>query len=186
MRLRAGQRAPLFDVADIYGRRIRLSDWRGQKLLVSFHRAAVCPLCNMRTYHMIQRYAGYQRLGLFVISFWDSTLDQAHRYLDRLHAPFPIVADREHTVYGLYGLESSLFGAVSARLRRNAVYREAAKLHLGAPTPMDAFLAGRSLGRLPGDFLIGPDLRIRYAYYGRDSGDFLLFSEIDDFAMQRL
>lgn len=183
MRLRVGQQAPNFDVTDIYGRRIRLTDWRGQKLLISFHRAAVCPLCNMRTYHMIQRYADYQRLGLSIISFWDAPLDQALRYLDRLQAPFPIVADREHIVYAAYGLESSLFGALRARILRNAVYREAAKLRLGAPTPIDAFLAGRSLGRLPGDFLIGRDLRIRQAYYGRDAGDFMLFSEIDDYAM---
>lgn len=183
MRLRPGQPAPLFDTIDIYGRRVRLEDYYGYKVLVSFHRAAVCPLCNMRTYHMINRYPQYQARGLAVISFWDSTPRQARQYLDRLHAPFPIIADREHAVYARYGLESSLFGALRARIMRNSVYREAAQKHLGAPTPVDAFLAGRSLGRLPGDFLLTPSLRIAHAYYGHDAGDFMLFSEIDAYAM---
>jgi peroxiredoxin Q/BCP len=181
MRLRAGQLAPLFAVHDIYGRQVQLTDFAGWKVLISFHRAAVCPLCNIRTYHMVQRYPAYLQKGLAVISFWDSTPQQAHRYLDRLHAPFPIIADREHAVYARYGLESSLLGAVWGRLTRNAVYREASRKHLGARTPVDAILAGRSLGRLPGDFLLGSDLRIVRAYYGRDAGDFLLFSEIDAF-----
>lgn len=38
-----------------------------------------------------------------------------------------------------------------------------------------------SMGSLPGDFLVGPDGRLEIAYYGRDAGDFLLFSEIDRF-----
>jgi thioredoxin-dependent peroxiredoxin len=185
MRLRPGQLAPDFAVRDIYGQPVQLSQYAGWKVLISFHRAAVCPLCNMRTYHMIERYPAYLRMGLAVISFWDSPPKQALSYLDRLRAPFPLIADREHGVYARYGLESSLFGALWARLTRNAVYREAAHKHLGARTPLDAVLAGRSLGRLPGDFLLGPDLRIVHAYYGRDSGDFLLFSEIDAFASDR-
>jgi hypothetical protein len=84
-------------------------------------------------------------------------------------------------VYARYGLESSPLGALRGRLTRNAVYREAAHKHLGARSPVDAILAGLSLGRLPGDFLLDADLRIVQAYYGRDAGDFLLFSELDAF-----
>ncbi len=182
MRLRAGQSAPLFEVRDIYGRLVRLENYYGYKVLVSFHRAAVCPLCNMRTYHMIQRFPQYQAHGMAVISFWDSTPQQGRAYLDRLHAPFPIIADREHAVYTRYGLESSLFGALRARLTYGSVYREAAQKGLGAKLVTNVLGHGRALGRLPGDFLITPRLRIARAYYGRDAGDFMLFSEIDEFA----
>ena len=34
---------------------------------------------------------------------------------------------------------------------------------------------------LPADFLLGPDLTIERAYYGRDIGDHLPFSEIEQF-----
>ncbi|MFI5273850.1 MAG: redoxin domain-containing protein [Ktedonobacterales bacterium] len=182
MRLRPGQLAPQFEVRDIYGQRIRLADYAGSKVLLSFHRAAVCPLCTMRTYHMINRYPEYRRRGMAVISFWESSPEQAYRYLDQMHAPFPIIADRERAVYARYGLESSLFGTLWGRLTRGSVYREAAKLRLGAGTIKSALLSGRAFGRMPGDFLIGPDQRIIRVYYGHDAGDFMLFSEIDAFA----
>ena len=35
------------------------------------------------------------------------------------------------------------------------------------------------LARLPGDFLIGPDGRVRLAHYGRDAGDFLMFRDLE-------
>jgi hypothetical protein len=34
---------------------------------------------------------------------------------------------------------------------------------------------------MPADFLFGPDLRIRSARYGRASGDFMLYSELEKF-----
>ena len=43
MKLKAGQQAPLFQTTDIYGRQVALAQYFGQKLLLSFYRAAVCP-----------------------------------------------------------------------------------------------------------------------------------------------
>jgi hypothetical protein len=36
-------------------------------------------------------------------------------------------------------------------------------------------------GRLPADVLLDPGLIVRRAYYARDPGDFMLFSELDAF-----
>ena len=46
MRLRPGQLAPIFSVVDLYGRRISLLDYANVRVLISFFRAAVCPLCT--------------------------------------------------------------------------------------------------------------------------------------------
>ena len=48
MRLREGQPAPLFEGYDLYERYVNLSHYAGRMVLVSFYRAAVCPLCNVR------------------------------------------------------------------------------------------------------------------------------------------
>lgn len=173
--------APDFTVRDIYGRRVALADYAGSKLLVSFHRAAVCPLCNIRTWHLIDRYPAYQRRGFNIIIFFESSPAASHHYLDRLRAPFPIIADLERSVYALYGLESSLLGALYARLFRGSAYREAAHRKLGGNVIQNVTQMDGKLGRLPAEFLIGPDQRINTAFYARDAGDFMLFSQIDRF-----
>jgi peroxiredoxin Q/BCP len=181
MRLKVGQPAPGFVVRDIYGKRVALGDYAGKKLMLSFYRAAACPLCNVRTWHLMHRYPMYQRMGLSIVAFFESSPQNTHKYLDRLDCPFPVIADLERQVYGLYGLESSWIGAVRGLMRRS-VYREAARRRLGAWRLVENLLALDGVKtRLPADFLIGPDLTIRRAYYGKDAGDFLLFAEIDDF-----
>jgi thioredoxin-dependent peroxiredoxin len=185
MKLKAGQQAPLFQATDIYGRQVALAQYFGQKLLLSFYRAAVCPLCNLHTWHTINRYVQYQRQGLWVIAFYESSTEHAHHYLDRLQAPFPVIADLERRVYDLYGLDSSFLGAVYARLFRPGDYRAAAQHHIGGNVVENLLHMDGKFGRLPAEFLVDSDLRIRRAHYGRDAGDFLLFSEIDAFAASR-
>ena len=164
---------------DIYGRRVSLMNYLGRSVLLSFHRAAVCPLCNLRMWHMIRRYPAYQRAGLDVVAFFESTPERARFYLDRQQAPFPIIADRGAGVYNDYRLGASLPSVVWAFLTRRGMYRDAARLKIGGSTVENvAHMDGR-MGRLPGDFVVGPDGRIRLAYYGRDPGDFVLFSDLE-------
>ena len=179
MRLREGQLAPDFDTGDIYGRRVMLERYRGRLTLLSFHRAAVCPLCNLRLAHLIRRADAYRRAGLEIIAVFESSPARAHHYLDRQRAPFPIIADLDHELYTQYGLESSFFGAAWARLMRTGMYREAARLRIGGSIIENVTRMDGRFGRLPGDFLIGPDGRIRLVFYGRDAGDFLLFSDLE-------
>lgn len=85
-------------------------------------------------------------------------------------------------VYRLYGVEASAFGIAWGLLTRQGAYRQAAARNLGGwnITHMD----GR-FTRMPASFVIGPDQRVALAYYGRDSGDFLPFSELDTFMRAR-
>ncbi|HZC04443.1 MAG TPA: redoxin domain-containing protein [Ktedonobacterales bacterium] len=173
--------APSFTMPDISGRRVALEAYRGRSVLLSFNRAAVCPLCNVRTYHLIRRYPVYQQMGLNVIAFFESSPERAHFYLDRLQAPYPIVTDQGHIVYDTYGLGASFPGGLWALLTRRGVYREASRLRLGAGQNLweNLWRMDGNLSRLPGDFLIGPDGRVQLAYYGRDAGDFLTFRALE-------
>ena len=181
MRLKIGQAAPLFGVQDIYGRYVSLAHFAGAKLLLSFNRAAVCPLCDLRMWHLIDRYATYQRYGFNIVAFIESSPQMAHRYLDKMRAPFPVIADIERQFYSLYGLESSWFGAVRALLGRQPAYIAAARHGVGGNPLTNLTRMDGKFGRLPADFLVGPDGRIRVAYYGKDAGDFLRFADIDRF-----
>jgi thioredoxin-dependent peroxiredoxin len=185
VRLHAGQDAPLFEIRDFYGRRVALAQYWGRPVLLAFHRAANCPLCNLRLWHLIHRYPTYQRQGMAVLAFFESTPEYAHTYLDRLRPPFPLIADLGLQVYSRYRLESSWLGALRARLTRGAAYREATRLRIGGHPWLNPLTMDGHPGRLPADFLLEPDLRIHTAYYGHDAGDFMLFEEIDAFLAAR-
>jgi thioredoxin-dependent peroxiredoxin len=178
MRLQVGQPAPMFTAVDLYGRRGSLAQYAGTHVLLSFYRFAACPLCDLRMWHLIRRYAEYRQRGLNIIAFVESAPDKAHWYLDRLQAPFPIIPDPKATVYAMYGLEKDPLAVPRSLVGRRPSLREASQLKLGSWRLRD--LDG-AFGRLPADFVIGPDQRIEVAYYGKDSGDFLLFDDIDRF-----
>ena len=179
MRLRVGELAPLFDVVDLYGRRFSLSASYGRPVLLTFYRSAVCPLCNIRLAYLLRRARAYQNAGLSIVAFFESSPGAAYEYLDRFRASFPIVADREGDVYERYGLKTSWLGTARGTLRRS-IYNEARQRNLGDWRLLAGFFAmdGKKF-RMPAEFILGPDLDVRVAHYGRDSGDFMRFAELE-------
>ncbi len=181
MRLSPGQQAPYFALTDVYQRPVELTAYAGKNVLLSFYRAAVCPLCNVRFLHLLEQEDAYRRLGLYQVAFFDCSAESVHHYFDRYDSSVPIIADYERVVYSQYGLETSLRGVLRGRLIRGKLYREAARRRIGGNTLQSILQAEGSLTRLPAEFLIGPDLRIYTAHYARDIGDFLSLSTIEKF-----
>jgi len=181
MRPQVGLLAPLFAAADIYGRPVSLGACYGRPVLLAFNRGAVCPLCNVHLQHLLRRHPLYRgRYGVQVVAVFESAPAVARRYLDRFRAPFPLVGDRAGDAYDLYGVGTSWRGTLRGALRRRAVYREARRAGVGDWRLLRGFLRldGRK-SRLPAEFLLGPDLTLRVAHYGRDSGDFLPLAALD-------
>lgn len=181
MQLKAGDMAPLFTTTDSYERPFALDMLAGRRILLSFYRSAVCPLCNLRFLYLLDHYTFYQAHGLAVVAIFESPAQVVRRYLEQRRPPFPTIADPSDAIYSRYSVGRSWLGTLRARLTRGAMYREAAKQNLGGNTFKQVFGAGRAVNRMPADFLLGPDLRIQSAYYGRDAGDFLSFGQIHQF-----
>jgi peroxiredoxin len=173
MRLTSGQAAKPFEVVDIFGNRIRLRDYAGRKVMLSFYRYASCPLCNLRVHQLSERCADFNSKGLSLLAFFQSPETSIRQYVGRQNSPFPIVADPDRTIYRLYGVESSWIGFFAAGVTKLP--------HLIQAT-VKGFRPGKMEGQIalvPADFLIGPDQTIQTAYYGHDIGDHLPIKAID-------
>lgn len=72
MRLQAGQPAPDFLRPDIDGGTIRLNDYCGRFLLLSFYRYASCPFCNLRVHELLQHLPELEKRGLSLIGVFQS------------------------------------------------------------------------------------------------------------------
>jgi peroxiredoxin len=175
MRIKPGATAKPFHVEDVHGQSIALQDYAGKKLLLAFFRHAACPLCNLRVHQLIQFYPMLQANGVEILAFFESPKDKILQYVGKQDAPFSIVADPKLNIYKQYGVESSVLGMLRG-LFRLADFSEAANKELMFFNPHN------DIALLPADFLINPDLTIHTAYYGRDIGDHLDLSAIDQFA----
>lgn len=172
----AGQAAPAFSLLDVTGRLIHLHDYRGGLLLLSFYRYASCPLCNLRVHELLGHYPRWHAAGLEMLAVFESPVAHIPRYLDQHAAPFPILPDPERILYRRYGVSPSWRGFLRAWTRHLPMVFDAVVRKRFLPGRMDGDWA-----MVPADFLIGPDLRIATAFYGRHIGDHLPLTDIETF-----
>lgn len=175
MRLSAGQAAPEFEVTDIStGKPIRLADFRGKKLLLSFHRYAACPFCNLHVHELSQSNEEFERNGLKVVALFRSGPDRTLEQYGSRDVPFQIAADPKLSAYRAYGIEQSLLGMLVSFIHPRGLY---ATLKGYFPGKVDA-----EVRSLPADFLITPDQKIARAYYSSNITQHLSLNEIKEFA----
>jgi len=53
MKLKEGQLAPDFTALDADGNEMKLSDYKGKKIIIGFYRNVACPFCNRRVHSIM-------------------------------------------------------------------------------------------------------------------------------------
>lgn len=178
MRINSPAQAPDFEIHDIHGRQVRLSELRGKRVMLSFFRDAGCPFCNLRVYELSNEYAALQAQGMEVVVFFRSANEEVQRFVARRPRPFRVVADPQMAVYRPYGIERSMLGMLRAMMRRMPRLMQGLRLGQSRLPAGDPSL-------MPADFLIDERGYVRRAYYGRDLGDHLPMAEVHAFAARR-
>ncbi len=174
MRLKPGDAAPSFEVTDLAGVVHRLEDYRGKRLLLSFHRYAACPLCNLHIHELATEHGTLHAGGLSLLAIFKSGPERLADQYESRSVPFPIAADPEQKMYIAYGVESSVAGMLKAFVH---------------PRAMKAFFSGFMPGKidastttLPADFLIDEDLRIARVYYSDNITQHMPIAWMRDFS----
>lgn len=176
MRLKAGQAAPDFSVTDINDgvTAICLKNFVGHKLLLSFHRYAACPLCNLHIHELSKNYPFFAEHNLRVLALFQSTAERTRDQYGSRKVPFHIAVDPEAVAYNAYGIEYSTAGMLASFIHPRAAY---------------AFFSGNMPGKidadvriLPADFLIDEKQTIQKVYYSSNITQHLSLSEIRTFA----
>lgn len=178
MRIQQNQPAVPFSTEDVFGNRVRLEDYRGKRLLLSFYRYAGCPLCNYRIEKLTLLMPRFRRLGLELLAVFQSPKDSLLYYVEEKDVPFSIVADPERSLYRAYGVEPSLKGLLKGAIRLPDLLRAASR----------GIFPGKVEGNpamLPADFLIDEDLIVQEAYYGKDVGDHMPTDTIERWLRER-
>ena len=103
-KLQVGDKVPEFLSKDQDGTIIKLSDYKGQKLIVFFYPRANTPgctaeACNLRDNYSALKAQGYELLGVSE----DSSKKQSN-FKNKYDLPFPLLADEDHTVIDTFGV----------------------------------------------------------------------------------
>lgn len=112
MVLKEGDVAPDFSVNDQNGNPVKLSDFKGKKVVLYFYPKDNTPgctaeSCNLRDNYQVLQKAGYEILGVSKDS------EKSHqKFIDKFELPFTLLADTEKDIHEKYGtwIEKSMYG----------------------------------------------------------------------------
>jgi thioredoxin-dependent peroxiredoxin len=107
-----GTPAPDFELPDQDGNPVRLSDLRGQRVVLYFYPKADTPGCTTQACGIRDHRADYDAAGVTVLGVSPDPVEAIAKFHDKQDLNFTLLADADHTVaeqYGVWG-EKSMYG----------------------------------------------------------------------------
>ncbi len=111
-RLQPGDPAPKFSLADQNGKTVKLSDFKGRKLLVYFYPKADTPGCTKQACSIRDHRQDLTKLGVAAVGISPDAPDKQKTFDDKYQLGFPLLSDPDHAVaeaWGAWG-EKTMYG----------------------------------------------------------------------------
>ncbi len=111
-KLKTGDEAPEFDLQDQNGKGVRLSDYRGKKVLVYFYPKADTSGCTKQACSIRDAEPDLTGVGVAAIGISPDKPDKQKKFDDKYGLGFPLLSDENHEVaesYGAWG-EKKMYG----------------------------------------------------------------------------
>jgi peroxiredoxin Q/BCP len=134
--LNVGTTAPDFTAKNQEGKTIKLSDYKGKRVVLYFYPKDDTPGCTAEACNLRDNYADLTQRGFEVIGVSPDD-EKAHtRFRSKYHLPFNLVADTGKTIlkaYGAWGLKSMYGKEYEGVLRTTYVIDEEGKIEKVMP-----------------------------------------------------
>jgi peroxiredoxin Q/BCP len=110
--LSEGDRAPAFTLPDQNGDKVKLSDLKGQTVVLYFYPRADTPGCTTQACGVRDRRADYEAAGARVIGISPDEVKAIDRFAGKYDLGFTLLADADHAVAEKFGawVEKSMYG----------------------------------------------------------------------------
>ncbi len=120
-KLEPGMPAPDFETVDDQGRPVRLSDFRGRKVVLYFYPKDDTPGCTTQACSFRDNHAVLQEKGAVVLGVSPDGVESHRKFKEKHNLPFPLLVDPDHRIAELYGVwgERSLYGRKFMGIRRS-------------------------------------------------------------------
>ena len=107
-----GDEAPDFELPDQDGTPVRLSDLRGNKVVVYFYPKADTPGCTTQACGVRDHEADYDAAGAVVLGISPDPVKKVEKFHGKYDLNFSLLADEDHAVAEAYGVwvQKSMYG----------------------------------------------------------------------------
>ncbi len=120
--LAVGSKAPAFALKDQDGKTVRLSQFKGKRLVVYFYPKANTPGCTQQSCNLRDAFPQLKKLNAAVVGISPDPVEKQKKFDDKHGLGFPLLADTEHGVADAWGVwgERSLYGRKFMGINRSA------------------------------------------------------------------
>ncbi|MDO5980448.1 thioredoxin-dependent thiol peroxidase [Flavivirga spongiicola] len=102
--LKVGNKAPNFESLDEQGNTVKLSDFKGKKLVVFFYPKANTPTCTVEACNLRDEYTVLQEQGYEILGVSADTAKKQSNFKKKFNFPYPLLADVDKTVINAFGV----------------------------------------------------------------------------------
>jgi peroxiredoxin Q/BCP len=128
-----GDKAPAFSLPDADGNTVKLSDYKGRKVIVYFYPAASTPGCTKQACDFRDNLRELNTAGLDVIGVSPDKPEKLAKFRDKEKLTFPLLSDPDRkvlTAWGAFG-EKMMYGKkVESVIRSTFVVDEKGKVEV--------------------------------------------------------
>ncbi|MEQ9376520.1 MAG: thioredoxin-dependent thiol peroxidase [Imperialibacter sp.] len=112
MALKAGDKAPDFEVSDQNGKTVKLSDFQGKKVVLYFYPQDNTPTCTVEACNLRDNYSVLKAKGYEVLGVSPDSAKKHTNFIKKFSLPFTLLADTDNKIIESYGLwaEKTTFG----------------------------------------------------------------------------
>ncbi|MCB0113755.1 MAG: thioredoxin-dependent thiol peroxidase [Caldilineaceae bacterium] len=129
--LNVGDVAPDFEAATDSGETVKLSDFRGKRVILYFYPKDDTPGCTTQACGFRDNYTVIQDKNAVVLGVSPDDVASHVKFKNKFSLPFPLLADEDHAIseaYGVWG-EKSMYGRTYMGVTRSHfVIDEAGKI----------------------------------------------------------
>jgi len=99
----AGIPAPDFELLDDSNQTRRLTDFRGQRVVLYFYPKDDTPGCTKEACNFRDDYSAYEQAGITVLGISPDSVESHQKFKAKFQLPFALLADEGHKVCDAYG-----------------------------------------------------------------------------------
>jgi thioredoxin-dependent peroxiredoxin len=115
-----GDRAPQFMLQDAQGRKFKLSEFKGKRVVLYFYPKDMTPGCTKEACGFRDDLAKFEKQGVAVLGMSADDVKSHQKFTENYDLNFPLLSDPDHKVAEMYGVwqEKNMYGRKSWGIKR--------------------------------------------------------------------